>query len=93
MTQNIYPSQPATKPMRTDDGHGLSVVDWIAVALVVVGAVNWALVGLFKFNLVAAIFGQGSTLSRIVYVIVGVAGLYVLYLATQVRHVRRVATA
>ena len=89
MTQNTFPSQPVTKPMRGDDGHGLNVLDRIAVALVVIGALNWGLVGLFRFNLVGAIFGEDSALSRIIYVVVAVAGLYVLYLATQVYHPRR----
>lgn len=48
----------------------------LALALVIVGALNWLLVGLFQFDLVAAIFGgQGSFLSRAVYAIVGIAGL------------------
>jgi uncharacterized protein len=49
-----------------------------ALALAIIGALNWLLVGLFRFNLVSAIFGDMSTLSRIVYVIVGLAGLYLI---------------
>jgi hypothetical protein len=48
---------------------------WIALVLVVVGAVNWGLVGLFQFDLVAALFGPASGLSRLVYSLVGVAGV------------------
>ena len=49
---------------------------WIALALVIVGAVNWGLVGLFQFDLVATLFGGSSAaLSRVVYTAVGVAGL------------------
>jgi len=51
-----------------------------ALALVIVGAINWLLVGLFRFNLVSAIFGDMSVLSRIVYVLVGFAGIYCLSL-------------
>lgn len=47
-----------------------------ALALVIIGALNWLLVGAFRFDLVAAIFGQMSALSRIVYIVVGIAGLY-----------------
>ena len=47
-----------------------------ALVLAIIGAVNWLLVGLFRFNLVSAIFGDMSTLSRIVYVLVGLSGLY-----------------
>ena len=47
------------------------------LALVIVGAVNWGLVGFFQFDLVAALFGgQDAVLSRIVYGLVGLAGLY-----------------
>jgi len=62
---------------------GLSALAWISIVLVVIGAINWGLVGLFNFNLVAAIFGALSPVSRIIYVLVGLAGLYTLYLATQ----------
>ncbi|MBO0994886.1 DUF378 domain-containing protein [Bacillus sp. SD088] len=48
----------------------------IALALVIIGAINWGLIGLFQFDLVAAIFGgQAAGLSRIVYTLVGLAGL------------------
>jgi uncharacterized protein len=49
----------------------------IALALLIVGGLNWLLVGLFKFDLVAALFGgQGAVLSRIIYVIVGICAIY-----------------
>ena len=54
---------------------------WVAIVLSVIGAINWGLVGLFDFNLVSALFGPMSTLSRIVYVLVGLAGLYLLFAA------------
>ncbi len=54
-----------------------------ALALVIVGALNWLLVGLFHFDLVAAIFGQMSVLSRIVYAVVGLSGIYSLVLLFQ----------
>ncbi len=54
-----------------------------ALALVIVGALNWLLVGLFHFDLVAAIFGQMSVVSRIVYVLVGLSGIYSLVLLFQ----------
>ena len=47
-----------------------------ALGLVIIGALNWLLVGAFRFDLVAAIFGQMSVLSRIVYIAVGLAGIY-----------------
>lgn len=59
----------------------LSTGSWIAIALAVVGAINWGLVGLFDFDLVAALFGELSPFSRIVYVLVALAGLYLLFAA------------
>jgi uncharacterized membrane protein YuzA (DUF378 family) len=51
-------------------------IDVIAAALVVIGALNWGLVGIANFDLVAALFGDASPLSRIVYSLVGFAGLF-----------------
>lgn len=48
----------------------------IAIILVIVGGLNWGLVGLFSFDLVAAIFGAMSSLSRIIYTLVGLAAIY-----------------
>lgn len=55
-----------------------NAVDWVAWVLVVVGAVNWGLVGAADFNLVETLFGD-SVLATVVYVLVGVAGLYMVY--------------
>ena len=53
-------------------------ISWLAFILVIVGAINWGLVGFFAFDLVATLFGPMSTVSRIVYGLVGVAGIYLL---------------
>lgn len=53
-------------------------LDYTALALVIIGAVNWALIGFFRFNLVTFLFGDMTLLSRIVYGIVGICGLYLL---------------
>ena len=50
----------------------------ITLLLVIVGAINWGLVGAANLDLVAAIFGEGSALSRLVYILVGLSGLYQL---------------
>ena len=47
----------------------------IVLTLVIIGALNWLLIGLFKFDLVAMLFGQMSVLSRIVYTLVGLSGM------------------
>jgi hypothetical protein len=57
------------------------IVDWIALVLVIVGGVNWGLVGLFNFDLVATIFGSIFWLARVVYVLVGISALYMIYFA------------
>jgi len=62
------------------------ILGWVATVLVIVGALNWALVGLFSFNLVAAIFGAGSALTRIIYVLVGASGLYLIFFARLLSH-------
>ena len=54
----------------------LKAINCVALTLVIIGAINWLLVGLFEFNLVDAIFGSLSVLSRIIYTIVGIAGLW-----------------
>ena len=51
-------------------------LDVIAATLVVVGALNWGLVGLFGFDLVATLLGQATALSRILYILVGVSGAF-----------------
>ncbi|MHB8762046.1 MAG: DUF378 domain-containing protein [Coriobacteriia bacterium] len=56
----------------------MNALDWIALTLLVVGGVNWGLVGLFQFDLVAEIFGgQSAMLSRIVYTLVGLSAVFV----------------
>ena len=57
---------------------GKRFLDCLALTLVIVGALNWALVGVFRFDLVAFIFGDMSWLSRIVYTLVGLSGLYLI---------------
>ncbi|WP_051243621.1 DUF378 domain-containing protein [Azohydromonas australica] len=55
---------------------GSRTLDVIALVLMIVGGLNWGLVGLFNFDLVATLFGEMTTLSRIVYTLVGLAALY-----------------
>ncbi|CCF84802.1 DUF378 domain-containing protein [Nitrolancea hollandica] len=59
----------------------LNVIDWIALVLTIIGALNWGLVGLAGVDLVASLFGPMSVLSRIIYVLVGLSGLWLIYLA------------
>lgn len=57
---------------------------WIAYVLLVVGGLNWLLVGAFDFDLVAALFGEMTTASRVVYVLVGLAAIWTLISAGRV---------
>ena len=54
----------------------MKIIDKTALVLIIIGAVNWGLIGFLKFDLVAAIFGQLSVISRIVYALVGISGLW-----------------
>ena len=54
-------------------------MDYFSLTLVILGAINWLLVGLFQFDLVAAIFGgSAAVVSRIIYVLIGLAGLWAI---------------
>jgi hypothetical protein len=55
----------------------LNIIDIVALVLLIIGGINWGLVGLFSFDLVATIFGVASMLSNIVYMLVGLSAIYV----------------
>jgi uncharacterized protein len=59
--------------------NNLNALDWLVLALVIVGGLNWGLIGFFNFDLVAKIFGDMSVLSRAVYSIVGLSALYLAF--------------
>lgn len=54
----------------------MKIIDKIALILIIIGAINWGLIGLFRFNLVELIFGDMTLLARIVYSLVGISGLW-----------------
>jgi len=58
-----------------------SVIDWIAMVLLIIGGLNWGL-AVFDFNLVSAIVGTG-TIAKIVYALVGLSALWMIYMATK----------
>lgn len=58
----------------------MKTLDYTAITVVIIGAINWGLIGFFQFNLVDFIFGEMSWLSRIIYALVGICGLYLLTL-------------
>ncbi|MEA4969880.1 MAG: DUF378 domain-containing protein [Candidatus Pelethousia sp.] len=65
-------------------------MDTLALILVIVGALNWGMIGLFQFDLIASIFGgMGSTISRVLYTLVGLAGIWgitLLFRRDGIRH-------
>ena len=67
----------------------MNALDWIAFVLVIIGALNWGLIGFFKWDLVAAIFGTTfgdvTTITRIIYALVGLAALYMLATAGKMK--------
>ncbi len=62
----------------------MKVLYYIALTLVIIGALNWLLIGLFSFDLVATLFGNMSVFSRFVYVLVGIAGIISIGLYTKI---------
>lgn len=62
----------------------LNVLDWVALVLVIVGGLNWGLVGIMDFDLVSTIFGDMSVISRIVYTLVGLSAVYIAVLSPKV---------
>lgn len=62
----------------------MKILYYISLTLVIIGAINWLLIGLFSFDLVAAIFGTMSVFSRIIYSLVGIAGIISIGLYSKV---------
>lgn len=68
----------------------MKTLDIIALILVIIGAVNWGLIGFFRFDLVAALFGEMTAFSRVIYALVGIAGLYAISFLGRDRETREV---
>ncbi|WP_239617128.1 DUF378 domain-containing protein [Cohnella mopanensis] len=63
----------------------MKTLNVVALCLLIVGGLNWFLVGLFEYDLVARVFGTNSALSRIVYVVVGICAIYCIKFINDVR--------
>ena len=61
------------------------ILDNILLALIVIGAINWGLIGFFRFDLIAFIFGNMTWVSRILYALVGIGGLYMISVFGRIR--------
>lgn len=57
----------------------MKALNWITFILVIIGGLNWGLIGFFNFDLVASVFGDMSTMSKIIYDLVGLSALYMLF--------------
>lgn len=77
------PDRRATATTTASRSSRLSTIDWVVMTLLIVGGVNWGLIGLFSFDLVAAIFGSMSLLTRLIYTLVGIAAVYSIYTSTK----------
>lgn len=59
----------------------MKIINLLSVLLVIIGAINWGFVGIFKFNILEFLFKENSIISRLIYTLIGIAGLYtILYL-------------
>jgi uncharacterized membrane protein YuzA (DUF378 family) len=67
----------------------LNAIDWIVLILLIIGGLNWGLVGFFNYNLVSSIFGEATTVSRIIYGLVGLSAIYMLFLSAMVERRNR----
>jgi hypothetical protein len=65
--------------MDSNNTEKLNVFDWIALILVVIGALNWASIGIFDYDFVASVFGTMTSVTRTIYVLVGLSGLYLAF--------------
>jgi uncharacterized membrane protein YuzA (DUF378 family) len=61
----------------------MNALDWAAMVLLIVGGLNWGLVGLMNYDLVAALFGTQSAVSRVIYSLVGLSALYSIYTSSK----------
>ncbi len=56
----------------------MKVIDKIALVLIIIGAIVWGIIGIFNYNIVDALFGVGSIISKIIYILVGISGLWAI---------------
>lgn len=64
----------------------MKILDYVLLAIVIVGAINWGLIGFLQFDLVQMLFGDMTILTRIVYAIVGLSGLYAISYYGRIRN-------
>ena len=74
---------PSRRATVREGRSAMSAIDYIAMALLIIGGLNWAMVGLFDVDVVASLFGPGSPATRLIYVLVGISALYSIYTAAK----------
>lgn len=87
-TIDTHPNERRHIPDRRTHGKSVSsnrmgTLDWVAMALLVIGGINWGLIGIFSFDLIAAIFGNMSVLTRLIYTVVGLSAVYSIYTSSK----------
>jgi uncharacterized membrane protein YuzA (DUF378 family) len=75
--------------MHARERSAMSALDYIAMALLIVGGLNWGMVGLFSVDMVATLFGPDTALTRITYLLVGLAALYSIYTTAKMASSKR----
>lgn len=73
----------SNKKKHKKGGKKMKIIDKIALILIIIGAINWGLIGIFKLNLVELIFGDMTLLARIIYILVGISGLWGIKIAVE----------
>lgn len=63
-------------------------LDYTLLTLVIIGAINWGLIGFFRFDLVAFLFGTMSWFSRVIYALVGISGIYLISVFGRIRSMK-----
>jgi uncharacterized protein len=90
MNPSIDRRQTPDRRAALREGHSaMSAVDYIAMVLLIVGGLNWGMVGLFGVDVVASLFGTESAISRVIYTLVGIAALYSIYLSSKMATSKR----
>ena len=69
-------AEPHYRSDTTHSSSRMNALDWLALVLLIVGGLNWGLVGLFDFDVVAALLGQGTMAARVVYILVGLSAIW-----------------
>ncbi len=81
--KHVYNNKQKTK-LLNERSKQMKIINTIALILVIIGGINWGLIGLFNFNLVDFLFGEGSILTRVIYILVGLASLWCISLFAKI---------